>query len=134
MNEIINRMMTQYDMVLLMILLSLLIKIYKYYSSSDTHHTFKSFFLTVRKDLVSDLIVILCLWIIDVWVISIPPSVMLIGITLSDSILNWVISNEHKVTNRLMNKILELIIDELNRKKESLTESESEEDEQIPTE
>lgn len=130
MNEIINRMMTQYDMVLLMMMLSLLIKSYKFYSSSDTNHTFKSFFLTVWKDLISDLIIILCLWIIDVWVITIHPAIMLVGITLSDSILNWVIINEHKVTNRLMNKILELIIDELDRKKKSL--SESEDDEQIP--
>lgn len=113
MNEIIDQMMTQGDMVLLMVTLSLLIKIYKYFSSADTKNSLKSFILTVWKDLISDTIIILTLWIIDVYVISIDPAVMLIGITFSDQILEWIIHNDHKITSRLMNKIIDLIIEEL---------------------
>lgn len=128
MNEIINRMMTQGDMVLLMVTLSLLIKIYKYFSSADTKHNLKSFFLTVWRDLISDAIIILTLWIIDVYVITMDPAVMLIGITFSDQILEWIIHNEHKITSRLMNKLINLIIEELKQL------SKSNEDEEISSE
>jgi hypothetical protein len=128
MSEIIDQMMTQGDMVLLMVTLSLLIKIYKYFSSADTKHSLKSFILTVWRDLISDAIIILTLWIIDVYVIAIDPAVMLIGITFSDQILEWIIHNEHKITSRLMNKIINLIIEELKNL------SKSNEDEEISSE
>lgn len=109
--EIMKKLLEVYDMILLMVALSVLIKIYKY-NCIKGKRTFKNFFLTVWKDLLSDLIIILTLLIINNYVIEIHPGIMLIGICLSDSILNWFINNQIKLTSKIMKKIFTIIINE----------------------
>lgn len=132
MNEVIQNVMTRYDMIILMVALSLLIKIYKYATSKSTSRTIRGFFSTVGMDLLSDAIIILSLVIIDVYVISIHSGIMLLSICLSDSILNWFINNQKRLTSRLMKKIFDLIVDEI--KLNTSTKQDKDEGEEISTE
>lgn len=115
MGSVLERLFVQYEMMLLMLFLSFLIKVYKYFSLHVNEQSFRSFLSTVWKDLLSDVIIVLCILIIDVYIYSMPYAVMLIGIVLSDSILNWFINKQSEVTGIILDRLVDFVLDEITK-------------------
>lgn len=113
--EILGTITSQFRLILLLILLGLMIRVYNY-SKSDKK-SFKDLLNKLMTNLFADIVIILVVMIIDTYLFHVDEIWIMILIVLSENLLNWLNSNQEKVTNSLAEKVLDLLIGWLNNAK-----------------
>ena len=122
MESILGSLLSQYKLVLLMVLLGVMIRSYNYSKRDSKNRSWKGLFFVICSKLGADLIFILGILIYDEYVHKVDPLYMMILLALSENLLNWLNSNQERITKSISEKLLDILLEWLNNLKKSNSE------------
>lgn len=113
MEEFLSNVAENWYMYLLMLILSLALRTYKYLVFTESIK-FKSVLRELLLELLSDIIVLTALILFEFSGFTVHRWIYLVSILLSDSLLKWFIKQQDKITEGLVKKLVNIINEDNN--------------------